>query len=115
MIAWNESTKTAKADFARLMAMPVTDPERPKLRDLYPFSEKTLLRLCAKYMTPKLPRPMKFDLRGNVYPAWTKPKQLPCPPFESGLNVLPGFDSWLEAQGVKPAESRFGSRLVSVS
>ena len=66
-------------DFAALMALPVNDGFRQKTRDLVPFSDKHLTRLCKP-----LSSPVCADFYRKGAPAWTK---------------LPRYVDWLRSIG----------------
>jgi hypothetical protein len=82
------------------MSLPLDNPERPRLRERVPFSQKKLDQMTRKFLTlaPEFkPNPIPIDQRplpkDPIYPAWCRgTRQLPCRPFESGSNTLPGLD-----------------------
>lgn len=103
-----EQERINRECFTRLIALPVNDPLRPKLRDAVPYSAKVLDRMTRKYLSPGAlrgkPQTVAWWNVTNpepIYPAWTRSKvQAPCKPFESGSNVLPGLESFARENGI---------------
>lgn len=97
--------KDAQEAFAALMALPVENPERPKLRELIPFKPEKLAAKTRKFLSlsPEFQRPNPLPAwrrdppKAPVYPTWTNGTRQSEPlPFESGRSTLPGMESFLD-------------------
>lgn len=96
--------------FAELMALPLDNPERPKLSDRVPIKPERLHARCRKFLTlgavyseretwcrrqleAEPPYPQRLRAVCPVKPT----RQAPPLPFESGKNCLPGMELWAKA------------------